>query len=309
MKKMIILSFLLFLTAQLFSQHLLTERSVNRGELLRAYIYPSEGIVKSRFILSNYNERTITDTEGFLFEIDGNSIETALLGIPSDLTPGKYLLKVYCETAEGSDQFTKPIFITDRTYFNEEIELDRTMSTLRGSEDPQKAEQSRQLWSVISSLDKNNQFFFESFQNPIDDYILTSNYGDRRTFIYNDGSENKSLHYGSDMYAPEGTSISSAGDGKVVMAENRILTGNTIIIEHLPGVYTLYYHMDSLEVELGMVVEKGTVIGTVGSTGLVTGPHLHWELRVSTIAVDPLLFIESPLIDKVEIMNIIDSIH
>ena len=93
------------------------------------------------------------------------------------------------------------------------------------------------------------------------------------------------------------------------MAENRIITGNTVIIEHLPGVYTLYYHLDSISTETDMIVKKGFEIGTVGVTGLVTGPHLHWELRVSTVAVDPLLFIDSHLIDKDEIMNIMKSIH
>ena len=73
------------------------------------------------------------------------------------------------------------------------------------------------------------------------------------------------------------------------MVENRIITGNTVIIEHLPGVFTLYYHMDSILIESGMVVKKGKQIGPVGATGLVTGAHLHWELRVSQVPVDPFI--------------------
>ena len=91
------------------------------------------------------------------------------------------------------------------------------------------------------------------------------------------------------------------------LAEFRILTGNSVVLEHFPGIYSLYYHMDSLNVEEGQPLVQGDQIGELGSTGLVTGPHLHWELRVNTIPVDPMKYLERGLIDKDEIMNMIDS--
>jgi len=309
MNKSVILIFLLLISCSLFSQHLFTERSAKRGEILRAYVYPSSGIINSRFTLVSNKGRIVADTEGFNFAVDESSIETALLGIPSDVKPGKYTLKVFCETEEGSDQFVKSFFVSDRAFITEEINLNGDMSDLRLNDDPQKAEQSRKLWSVISTLDKGADYFDLNFMAPVEHYIESAFFGDRRKFIYSDGSSSRSLHNGSDFAAPVGEPVYAAGDGKVVMVEERIITGNTVIIEHFPGVFTLYYHMDSLSTELGMVVKKGTEIGTVGATGLVTGAHLHWELRVAGIAVDPLLFIESPLIDKDEIMNIITSIH
>ena len=309
MNKCIIITFLFLISASLFGQHLFSERSVNRGEILNAYVYPSDGIIHSRFTLTNNKGRIVSDTEGFSLSVNDTEIETALMGIPSDIRPGKYTLKVFCETEEGSDQFTKPFFVSERSFISMDINLDSNMSNLRSSDDPRKAEQSRQLWSVISSFNKNSLFFSDSFMAPVSEYRETAFYGDRRNFIYSDGSNNKSLHYGSDFAAPVGEPVYSAGDGKVVMVENRIITGNTIIIEHLPGVFTLYYHMDSVSIEPGMVVRKGMEIGTVGATGLVTGAHLHWELRVSQVPVDPLLYMRFPLIDKAEILNIISSIH
>jgi murein DD-endopeptidase MepM/ murein hydrolase activator NlpD len=71
------------------------------------------------------------------------------------------------------------------------------------------------------------------------------------------------------------------------MARDRIVTGNTVVIEHLPGVFSLYYHLDSIGVDEGDVVEQGERIGTVGMTGLATGPHLHWEIRVGGVPVAP----------------------
>jgi murein DD-endopeptidase MepM/ murein hydrolase activator NlpD len=309
MNKSIIIIFLVLISTSLFSQHLFTERSAKRGEILRAYVYPSDGIVNSRFTLISNKGRIVADSSGFNLTVNDSSIETALLGLPSDISPGKYTLKVFCETEQGSDQFVKPFFVSDRDFISMDINLSSDMSNLRSSDDPQKAEQSRKLWSVISSLDKDADYFNTNFKAPVESYIETAYFGDRRNFIYSDGSNNSSLHYGSDFAAPVGEPVYAAGAGKVVMVEERIITGNTVIIEHLPGVYTLYYHMDTLSTEMGMVVEKGAEIGKVGATGLVTGAHLHWELRVAGIAVDPLLYIQSPLIDKDEIMNIITSIH
>ncbi|MBI9099972.1 MAG: M23 family metallopeptidase [Spirochaetaceae bacterium] len=309
MNKTVILFFLVFLSTSLHSQHLFTERSGKRGEILNAYVYPSEGIISSRFSLIDSSGGIVSYTEGFLYVDEQISIEAALLGIPSDIAPGKYILKVFCETEAGSDQFTKPFFVSQRDYLSMDIHLDKKMSELRASDDPEKAEQSRQLWSVISSFDKEAQYFSDVLEVPVETYIESAFFGDRRNFIYSDGSRNKSLHYGSDFAAPVGEPVYSAGNGKVVLVENRIITGNTVIIEHLPGVYTLYYHMDSVSIEPGMVITKGTEIGKVGATGLVTGAHLHWELRVSKIPVDPLRYLEAPLIDKDIIMDIIKSIH
>jgi murein DD-endopeptidase MepM/ murein hydrolase activator NlpD len=74
------------------------------------------------------------------------------------------------------------------------------------------------------------------------------------------------------------------------MAEARIVTGNTVILEHLPGVYSIYMHMDSMAVFVGQVVPRGAPIGSSGMTGLSTGPHLHWELRVCGVPCDPEAF-------------------
>jgi len=71
------------------------------------------------------------------------------------------------------------------------------------------------------------------------------------------------------------------------MAENRISTGFTVVIEHLPGVYSLYYHLDALLAGEGETVRTGSLIGRSGNTGLATGPHLHWEFRVNGEAADP----------------------
>jgi murein DD-endopeptidase MepM/ murein hydrolase activator NlpD len=112
-----------------------------------------------------------------------------------------------------------------------------------------------------------------------------------------EGSEKKSIHFGSDLWAPEGTPVHASGRGKVVLAEKRIITGNTVILEHLPGVYTLYYHLDSINVKTGEIADSNYVIGTLGKSGFATGEHLHWEMRINGVPVDPMYFLEHPLLD------------
>ncbi|MBN2657287.1 MAG: M23 family metallopeptidase [Spirochaetales bacterium] len=309
MNRFVITILILLLFQGLYAQHLFTDRSARRGEILNAYVYPVEGIESSRFSLVGSDGRPVSVSDGFLMSEGDKSIIAALLGIPSDIEPGKYTLKVFCETAKGSEQFTKPLFVTARDFMEMDITLNSTMTELRTSEDPRKAEQSRELWALLSSFDGEADYWDGSFDCPVENYFESAFYGDRRRYLYSDGTSSQSLHYGSDLAAVVGEPVLAPADGKVVMAEFRILTGNTVVLEHLPGVYTLYYHMDTMGVQTGKMVARGEMLGVVGKTGLVTGAHLHWELRVSGIPVDPLRFMEVPLIDKNEIMDIIESIH
>ena len=75
------------------------------------------------------------------------------------------------------------------------------------------------------------------------------------------------------------------------MAETRITTGWSTVIEHLPGLYSLYYHQSKVNVKVGDIVKKGDLIGYSGATGLATGPHLHWEMRLNMEAVSPDFFL------------------
>lgn len=96
------------------------------------------------------------------------------------------------------------------------------------------------------------------------------------------------FHGGADFAADAGTPVRAAGRGIVRVAELLPLSGNAVMIDHGWGVLTLYMHMHELRVAAGQRVERGDIVGLVGSTGLSTGPHLHWELRVNGVKVDPL---------------------
>jgi murein DD-endopeptidase MepM/ murein hydrolase activator NlpD len=122
------------------------------------------------------------------------------------------------------------------------------------------------------------------FQLPVPDSApRTTGFGDRRD--YADGYVG--YHAGYDLAAAQGSPVLAAAAGVVVFAGALQQRGATLVVDHGWGVYTLYGHLSHLEVQQGQEVDRGQLIGQVGTTGLSTGPHLHWEVRLRGQPVDP----------------------
>jgi murein DD-endopeptidase MepM/ murein hydrolase activator NlpD len=118
---------------------------------------------------------------------------------------------------------------------------------------------------------------------------MNSTFGTRRS--YNGGALN-SYHTGADFASASGSPVLAAAMGKVVLADLLNIRGNTIVIDHGRGVYSVYCHLSEVSVQLGQVVDTGQIIGKAGATGRVTGPHLHWEVWVNGVAVNPLQWLQ-----------------
>ncbi len=131
------------------------------------------------------------------------------------------------------------------------------------------------------------------FRQPLDSYLfISSNYGARRS--YDGGPYNRS-HEGVDFAAYGGTPVLASAGGTVVIAEMLTVRGGTVIIDHGLGIYTGVYHMSSVLVNVGDVVQPGQIVGEVGSTGFSTGNHLHWDLLVNGVWVDAMSWTEQNL--------------
>lgn len=114
---------------------------------------------------------------------------------------------------------------------------------------------------------------------------ISSPFGTRRSY---NGQPPQSHHGGVDFRAPEGTAVVAANSGQVVLAEDLQVRGKSVILDHGLGVYSCYCHLSEIAVQLEQWVDRGELIGRIGQTGLATAPHLHWEVRVGEVNVDPL---------------------
>ncbi len=236
----------------------------------------------------------------------GDEVYCAILAVPSTAPSGR--AKVILEDSGGA-VMERPLELRGREFAREDVALNRSNTELRTAESLQKQAESTALWGLLVAFDPDAAFAAGPFQPPVDSTRRTSLFGDRRRYRYADGSSETSIHAGIDYGVPRGTPVRAAAAGRVVLARPRIVTGNSVVIEHLPGVFTLYYHLDRLDVAEGDAVEAGRLIGASGSTGLSTGPHLHWEVRVSGEATDPDAFLERAVLDKGSVLSKIGGNH
>jgi len=288
------------------------ERELDRGDVLKVLIFPDQPLQELTGLVLDDSGESVVKGKGFMLgEIEGNSTWCLLLGLPNYLEEQEYRLKINGSSrqADGLPEegfsYHGSIVVRPKVFISEKIFLDEELTDLRSRIDPRKQEESEYLWDILSTFNNDAIFHEENFKLPLGEARRSGNYGDRRTFQYSDGSSALSCHQGIDFAVSHGTQVAACGSGKVVLARYRIITGNSIVLEHLPGLYSIYYHLSSLSVDEGDYVESGEILGNVGCSGLATGPHLHWEVRVSGVAVNPESFTCESIIDKSNIISII----
>lgn len=256
---------------------------------------PMDNIVVT---LKSQNDIALSRNEGFNWATPtGRRVSTALLGIPINLEPGRYRLVVDATLGKSQWHLERGIDVGAVTHPEEVIKLNERMNTLYTDESERKKAEARRLWAVLNNPNRTAIHQIGPMISPMKNGVPTAYFGDNRRYHMPDGSESYSIHKGDDLWAEIGTPVRASGRGRVMLATERFLTGNTVIIEHLPGVFSMYFHMDSIDVDEDEFVAQNQQIGTVGDTGFVTGKHLHWELRIGSIPVDPRYFFAKPLLD------------
>ena len=219
---------------------------------------------------------------------------TFLTGIPLSSwwnSDNSYSLRVSYRLSTGkSYDFTLPFSLSYKKFVEETIPLDTKNTEIRTDTSPKRMGQIEKLNSILATVNKDQIYQTKSFTPPTPATRRTSFFADRRIYAYSNGKSSTSLHYGIDYGVPTGSNVTACAAGRVVLAEDRVTTGYSVVIEHLPGLYSLYYHMSELHVKEGDVVKEGQLIGLSGATGLATGPHLHWEMRLNMAAVSPDFF-------------------
>jgi len=181
---------------------------------------------------------------------------------------------------------TLPFAVTKGIFKKERIRFSKKKRKLY--KNPKVPKERNKLIQVYQT-ETPDRLWERSFEWPVERRI-TSPFGSRR--VYRLDSPVKSYHRGVDISAPTGTRIQAANNGKVICAEKMVLAGSVVVIDHGQGVLSIYKHLSTMNVQEGDTVSKGDLIGRSGSGGLSTGAHLHWEMRVHAVPVNPLEWLE-----------------
>ena len=220
---------------------------------------------------------------------DGEGRYVALQGVHAMIDPGVYPLRLDATLPDGSvESFEQSVLVVSAHFPHEKIVVPAEML------DPTVTEpEYKQLLEIVSEATPE-RLWDGVFSNPsVYEDCFTSRYGTRRTYEAQDGSISiESFHSGLDFCGGEGLQITAPADGVVVFAGPLAVRGNATIINHGWGVYSGYWHQSRIDVQVGDHVTRGQVIGLVGGTGRVTGAHLHWEIWVNNVQVNPMTWLE-----------------
>lgn len=201
----------------------------------------------------------------------------AYAGLDLDVKPGPARIEFQLGGFRGGRDFV----VQPKTFGSESLRVKPSYTDLDKATSERVARETKrmnELWATVTPRKLWNEPFLKPTQGA-----LGSPFGLRRIF----NGQPRSPHSGLDIKSPTGTPIRASNRGRVVLAEDLFFTGNTVILDHGLGLYTFYAHQSRIDVKVGDVVERGDTLGLVGATGRVTGPHLHWGVKIMGARVDP----------------------
>lgn len=210
----------------------------------------------------------------------------AFVGIDLDVEPGRHLVSIAATSASGTAKATHPLLVTAKKFAIRRLSVDPNFVNPPASEAARIARETAALNAAMLGTAGPNPAPMLAFSPPVP-HQANSAFGARSVF----NGEPRNSHSGADFLSPTGTPIKAPAPGKVVLADNLYFSGGTVVVDHGLGVVSLFAHMSKILASVGDDVAQGTVLGLVGATGRVTGPHLHWTTRVNGARVDPLSLI------------------
>ncbi|MCY4246275.1 MAG: LysM peptidoglycan-binding domain-containing M23 family metallopeptidase [Chloroflexi bacterium] len=207
-----------------------------------------------------------------------------LVGIPMFTPTAMYPLELTIADANGNVRLVSAnIQVISGGYFRQSLTINDSVLLAREIE----AAEIAQL-AEIASVFKPERAWEGSLRLPATDN-MNAYFGTLRSY---NGSPFDRYHSGVDFAGPTGAAVRAAAAGEVKLVERLQIRGNTVMIDHGWGIYSLYAHLNEAHTQVGAQVAAGELIGTIGSTGRSTGPHLHWEVWVSGLHVDPLQWVD-----------------
>ena len=208
---------------------------------------------------------------------------SGLAGVSVDSAPGPITLTIHGRTADGATATTSVQLVVERYRFEtRRIQVDPKLVNPPAEELARIKEETKAMADAFAIMTPE-RLWHGPFASPVPG-TATSSFG--RLTVTNGKPAGR--HHGTDFRAATGTTVKAPNAGRVVLARNLYFAGNTVILDHGLGVFSLLAHLSRIDVVTGVAVARGDTLGESGATGRVTGPHLHWAVRFGDMSIDPL---------------------
>jgi len=256
----------------------LVARAIQPGEVVRVDVTCMCGATAPRASAFDRNIPLALSPDGTRWQ--------GLIGIDLDVAPGVYPLVVSAPHPQPAPTRETPLRVRPKQF------VTRTLRVAPEYVDPpapvvdrilREAAQLNGIYRTITARIWDRPFALPLKTQP------SPNFGSRSVF----NGQPRSPHAGIDFGSPTGTIVMAPAAGEVLVAEDLYFTGNTVVLDHGAGLYSIFAHFSALAVKKGDEVDVGATLGRVGATGRVTGPHLHWSVRLNETRVDPLSLMEA----------------
>jgi len=266
---------LLFAAAAVFA--------ANQGSVVRITIPHEPGMKAVEIVWDNERAPMIRTNDAW----------TTILGVDLDRNPGEHNAQVLVTMESGTvDNREVVISVVEKEYPTTELKVAEQFVELSPANLARANREAKETETIFNTI-TGEALWVKPFASPIPGRTGT-NFGHRRVF----NGEPRAPHSGADLRATTGTPIHATNRGRVVLAKNLFFTGNTVILDHGLGIYSLYAHLSRIDVMRGTIVNGGQTLGLAGATGRVTGPHLHWAVRAQGARVDPFTLVGMGSIEK-----------
>jgi murein DD-endopeptidase MepM/ murein hydrolase activator NlpD len=217
----------------------------------------------------------------FYFSSCGKSCFIAIGAVGIQTKPGVYTIRLNV----GKKKKNIKLFVKHTRFPTLSLTLPEDKVFLSPEDLSRAKRESEKLQSICQIV--SDRLWEGSFILPLENHISTL-FGTKRIL----NKTRTSIHKGLDIKGKKGEEVKASNNGRVVLAEELFFGGNTIILDHGQGIYTIYMHLSGFNVKLDDIISKGDIVGFVGSSGRSTGSHLHFGVKVLNINTNPVSFVE-----------------
>ena len=254
-------------------------RSIQPGEVVELVVSATRSVVSV--------QATAFDQSILLYPSFDQMVWRGLIGVDLDVEVREHFVSVTVITTDDAPMHVRyPLTVVPKQFATRQL----TVAPQYVNPAPEalaRIQQEAARTTTIFETQTPQRFWRGSFLAPVPGKA-TSSFGRRSVF----NGHPRSPHSGADFRAIEGTPVTAPNRGRVVLRSDLYFSGNCVILDHGLGLYSFFAHLSGFAVAEGDLVDAGDVVGYVGATGRVTGPHLHWTVRLNTARVDPLSLME-----------------